>query len=74
MRDSDCSAYDGEFIALAIKLDTKLVTADNKVLRAFPNRAVALAAFDINLKTSPPRRQGAKIAKKTVGLHRLPAW
>ena len=44
VRDSDCSAYDCEFIALAIKLDTKLVTADKKVLRAFPNRTVALAA------------------------------
>jgi len=42
VRDSDCSAYDCEFIALAIKLDTKLVTADKKVLRAFPNRTMAL--------------------------------
>jgi predicted nucleic acid-binding protein len=44
VRDSDCSAYDCEFIALAIKLDTKLVTADKKVLRVFPNRTMALAA------------------------------
>lgn len=44
VRDSDCSAYDCEFIALAIKLDTRLVTADKKVLRAFPNRTMALAA------------------------------
>jgi len=44
VRDSDCSAYDCEFVALAIKLDTKLVTADKKVLRAFPNRTMALAA------------------------------
>lgn len=43
VRDSDCSAYDCEFIALAIKLDTKLVTADKKVLSAFPNRTRALA-------------------------------
>ena len=42
VRDSDCSAYDCEFVALAIKLDTKLVTADKKVLRAFPNRTMAL--------------------------------
>ena len=45
VRDSDCSAYDCEFIALAIKLDTKLVTADKKVLTAFPNRTMALTAF-----------------------------
>jgi predicted nucleic acid-binding protein len=42
-RDSDCSAYDCEFIALAMKLDTKLVTEDKKLLRAFPARAVALS-------------------------------
>ncbi|HEY9192678.1 MAG TPA: type II toxin-antitoxin system VapC family toxin [Methyloversatilis sp.] len=44
VRDSDCSAYDCEFIALAVKLDTRLVTLDKKLLRAFPERAVALAA------------------------------
>ena len=44
VRDSDCSAYDCEFIALAIKLDVKLVTMDNKLLRAFPKRAIALSA------------------------------
>ena len=44
VRDSDCSAYDCEFIALAMKLDTKLVTMDKKLLRTFPNRAVALSA------------------------------
>ena len=42
VRDSDCSAYDGEFIALAMKLETKLVTMDKKLLRAFPKCAVAL--------------------------------
>ena len=44
VRDSDCSAYDCEFVALAIKLNTKLVTMDGKLLRAFPKRAVALKA------------------------------
>jgi len=44
VRDSDCSAYDCEFIALAMKLDTKLVTMDKKLLRAFPRRAIALSA------------------------------
>jgi len=42
VRDSDCSAYDCEFIALATKLNTQLVTVDKKLLRAFPKRAVAL--------------------------------
>ncbi len=44
VRDSDCSAYDCEFIDLAIKLDTKLITVDKKLLKAFPERAVALLA------------------------------
>ena len=44
VRDSDCSAYDCEFIALAINLNTKLVTMDKKLLKAFPERAVALNA------------------------------
>ncbi len=44
VRDSDCAAYDCEFIALAIKLDTTLVTVDKKLLRAFPKRAAALTA------------------------------
>lgn len=42
VRDSDCSAYDCEFIALASKLKAKLVTMDKKLLRAFPKHAVAL--------------------------------
>lgn len=42
VRDSDCSAYDCEFVALAIKLDTQLVTMDKKLLKAFPKRAIAL--------------------------------
>lgn len=44
VQSSDCSAYDCEFIALATKLNTKLVTMDGKLLRAFPTRAVALNA------------------------------
>ena len=42
VRDSDCSAYDCEFVSLAMKLGTKLVTMDGKVLRAFPEIAVGL--------------------------------
>jgi predicted nucleic acid-binding protein len=41
-RDSDCSAYDCEFVALAKKLDTKLITLDAKLLRAFPKNSSAL--------------------------------
>ncbi len=44
VRDSDCSAYDCEFVALAMTLGVQLVTMDNKLLKAFPKHAVALAA------------------------------
>ena len=43
VRDSDCSAYDCEFIALARELKTKLVTMDKKLLRDFPKVAIPLA-------------------------------
>ncbi len=42
VRNSDCSAYDCEFVALAKSLGTRLVTMDGKLLRAFPSVAVAL--------------------------------
>lgn len=40
---SDCSAYDCEFVALAKRLNAKLVTADKKILKAFPEIAMTLA-------------------------------
>ncbi len=42
VRESDCSAYDCEFIALAQHLKTKLFTMDKKLLQAFPKIASAL--------------------------------
>jgi predicted nucleic acid-binding protein len=42
VRNSDCSAYDCEFVALAAKLQTRLVTMDKKLLKAFPDRTLAL--------------------------------
>ena len=41
---SDCSVYDCEFTALAIQLNTRLVTTDGKLLNSFPGEAVALNA------------------------------
>ena len=37
---SRCTAYDCEFVALALQLETKLVTADREVLQEFPGIAV----------------------------------
>jgi predicted nucleic acid-binding protein len=42
VRDSDCSAYDCEFVALALQLQAPLVTMDSKLLKAFPTVARAL--------------------------------
>lgn len=44
VRESGCSAYDCEFVALAKHLRVRLVTMDTKVLKAFPKVALALAA------------------------------
>ena len=44
VRNSDCSAYDCEFVALALQLEARLVTMDSKLLRAFPEIAVSLVA------------------------------
>lgn len=42
-RDSGCSAYDCEFIALARQLDVKLVTMDAKLRKAFPATTIGLS-------------------------------
>ena len=44
VRDSDCSAYDCEFVSVAMRLGVKLLTADAKVLRAFPQHTVSFSA------------------------------
>lgn len=44
VRDSDCSAYDCEFVSVAMRLGVKLLTADKKVLKAFPDHTVAFSA------------------------------
>jgi predicted nucleic acid-binding protein len=39
---SGCSAYDCEFVALAEALGVRLYTADEQILKAFPNRALRI--------------------------------
>lgn len=43
-RDSGCSAYDCEFVALARFVGVPLVTADRRLAQAFPQYARTLAA------------------------------
>jgi predicted nucleic acid-binding protein len=43
VRDSNCSAYDCEFVALAARLGVKVVTMDAKILTAFPEHTMALS-------------------------------
>jgi predicted nucleic acid-binding protein len=43
--ESNCSAYDCEFIATAKDLKAPLITVDKKLLREFPSIAMSLTAF-----------------------------
>ena len=43
VRDSNCLVYGCEFVALAIRLGTKVATMDGKMLKEFPQYAVALS-------------------------------
>lgn len=43
--DSKCSAYDCEFVALAMELKIPLVTMDQKILAEFPRTAIRLDEF-----------------------------
>jgi predicted nucleic acid-binding protein len=43
--NSTLTAYDAEFVALAVALDVPLVTADKAVLKTYPERTLTMAAF-----------------------------
>ena len=45
VKDSTCSAYDCEFVALAKNLNCTLVTVDKKILSEFPSTAKPLSQF-----------------------------
>ncbi len=42
-KQSRCSAYDCEYVALAEHLDVQLVSADSKLCKAFPDRTILLS-------------------------------
>jgi len=43
--ESDCTAYDCEFVALAREVNIPLVTADKQLLNRFPDYAISLEEF-----------------------------
>lgn len=45
VNDSDCSAYDCEFVVLAKQLSTVLLTMDKKLLQAFPEYTAPLTSW-----------------------------
>jgi len=44
VRVSGCTAYDCEFFSVALRLGVKMLTADGRVLKAFPQYTVAFSA------------------------------
>jgi predicted nucleic acid-binding protein len=44
-KDSGCSAYDCEFVALAKDLGIPLITSDKKILKAFPEYTLSLNQY-----------------------------
>ncbi len=45
VNNSNCSAYDCEFVALARYLNVPLITSDKKILREFPDIAQTIESF-----------------------------
>lgn len=43
VEQSDCSAYDCEFVSLAMSVGLKLVTEDKKILRGFPQVGLSMS-------------------------------
>jgi predicted nucleic acid-binding protein len=43
--ESNYTAYDCEFVALANELNVQLVTADKQLLTRFPERTISLEEF-----------------------------
>ena len=45
VKESNCSSYDCEFVALAHHLNARLVTQDKKILREFSPTALSVSEF-----------------------------
>lgn len=44
-KESGCSAYDCEFLALAQQFDIPLITSDKKLIKTFPDVAISPGTF-----------------------------
>ena len=42
VQNSECSAYDCEFVALAQSMNIQMITMDKKILKNFPETAIPL--------------------------------
>lgn len=49
VRDSNCSAHDCEFIALAVRLGTKVVTMDGKMSESFRSTRCLFTRLNIGM-------------------------
>jgi len=45
VNNSDCSAYDCEFVALAKDLHLPLITSDKKIIKAFPKFVYSISHY-----------------------------
>jgi predicted nucleic acid-binding protein len=45
VEQSECSAYDCEYVALAQDLNVPLITSDKAIIRAFPSLAISPKSF-----------------------------
>jgi len=43
--ETGSSAYDCEFVSLAISLGVKLITSDKKIIKHFPETAITAGAY-----------------------------
>ncbi|HHI91927.1 MAG TPA: PIN domain-containing protein [Gammaproteobacteria bacterium] len=53
INESNCSAYDCEFVALAHHLNIRLVTQDKKILKEFPSTAITISDYIDNYLSRP---------------------
>ena len=69
--ESGCTAYDCEFVALALDLSVRLVTSDREILAAFPTVACSRRANSCR-QTSSARGSALMRSRYGIRYHRAP--